>query len=154
MLIRCELFEFSLFIPSIAIRITYTQPTNVIRVSHGMVMSEYWVLQEVWRMIAVAHFHLPISDRESLPWLSFILVIFSFISWILFISTTISLPNLCVGETLSSNLIKTWSLQHCLLYIFRMRSDDRFHSSRHLPLFTKCFWQFLLQQTNSTLEYT
>ena len=45
-------------------------------------------------MIAVAHFHLPISDRESLPWLSISFVIFSFISWILFISTTISLPNL------------------------------------------------------------
>ena len=45
-------------------------------------------------MIALAHFHLSIQDRESLPSLSLLLVILSFISWILFISTTISLPNL------------------------------------------------------------
>ena len=44
MLIRREFFVFSLSITYFIIPIDYAQPTNSIRVSHGMVMSEYWVL--------------------------------------------------------------------------------------------------------------
>ena len=48
----------------------------------------------MWWLLLWMQFHLPIQDRESLPSLSFPLVVLSFISWILFISTTISLLSL------------------------------------------------------------